>query len=157
MRIVWARAFSGIVGGLAGAWVMQQFRIRWDARSGATEQSGIFGFDKEADLNSVDELCSALSLAPLSEADALRAALVLHYGYGAAAGALYTMWKPDHWTKWRPAGVLFGAVLWLIGDEAAITVSGLSDPRSKSPAAHWSALAVHLLFGVTVDSTIRLI
>lgn len=157
MRVVLARGFAGFVGGLAGAWVMQQFRRRWDARPSATPDSGIFGFDQEADINSVDAVCSALSLAPLCERDALKAALVLHYAYGALAGSAYAICRPSFLDDWRSAGLVFGFLLWLAGDEAAMAVTGLSDPRSKSAASHGSAVFAHLLYGVTVDVSTRLL
>ena len=148
---IFRKSLAGAIGGLAGAWAMQQFRLRWDARANADADSGIFGFDEEADIKSVDQICAALSLPPLSEPEALAAALWLHYGYGVTAGAAYAILVSRRPKARAGFGTAFGAALWLIGDEAAITASSLSNPWSRKPAAHVSALAAHLLFGVVTE------
>ncbi len=157
MMTTWKSVLCGTVGGLAGAWAMQQFRKVWDDRAGASPESGIFGFDEEADLNSVDELCNVLSLAPLSKEEALRAALVLHYAYGAVAGGAYGAMDHKFPAVSAGFGTLFGASLWLIGDELAMTASGLSDPASKVPSSHLSALFAHLLFGSVTELSRRIL
>jgi uncharacterized membrane protein YagU involved in acid resistance len=84
-------------------------------------------------------------------------ALVLHYGYGALAGAAYGVYS----AKWPPmktgSGTLFGTAVWLFGDELPISVSGLSKPFARSARSHGSALAAHLLFGVTTELARRLL
>lgn len=47
-------------------------------------------------------------------------------------------------------GAVFGALLWLCADEIPISFSGVSNPFKKSAVSHGSALAAHLLFGITV-------
>lgn len=142
---------AGAIGGLAGAWAMQQFRLRWDVRRGASPETGIFGFDKEADLGSVDQICAAFNLAVLPENEALQAALWLHYAYGVLSGAAYGVAVAQRPTANAGYGMAFGAALWLIGDELAITMAGLSDPRTRKPASHASALFTHILFGVVTE------
>ena len=130
---------------------MQQFRLRWDARRGASAATGIFGFDNEADIGSVDQICAAFNLAVLSKDEALQAALWLHYGYGMLSGAAYGV-AAARWPAARTAfGMAFGSALWLVGDEFAITVTGLSDPRSRQAASHASALLAHILFGIVTE------
>ena len=155
MTTIWKGALAGALGGLAGAWAMQGFRTVWDGREQATPQGGIFGFDEEADLNTIDKLCELALLPPLSREEALRAAAVLHYTYGALAGSAYGALSERFPATGWGLGTMFGASLWLVGDELAITVSGLSDPWSKTGSSHLSALFAHLLFGSVTALTHR--
>ncbi len=143
---------TGAIAGLAGAFVMQQFRSVWNAELSARD--GVFGLDDEADLNSVYSLLPDSYGRSLTKKQALRIALFLHYGYGAAAGAGYGIAAQNFPSVRAGCGTAFGIALWAIGDELAMSVSGLSDPRCKSSLSHGSALFAHLLFGMTVDITL---
>ena len=143
---------SGIVGaiaGLAGAYAMQQFRSVWNRELRAAD--GVFGLDDEADLNSVYRLLPDSYGRSLTKQQALRIALLLHYGFGATAGAAYGIVAQKFPSARAGYGTAFGIALWAVGDELAMSVSGLSDPRTKSGLSHGSALFAHLLFGVTVE------
>ncbi len=51
-------------------------------------------------------------------------------------------------------GALFGAGLWLLGDELAVPLLGLSDrPTSYPVTSHLQSLAQHLGFGVATAAT----
>jgi hypothetical protein len=141
----------GALSGLAGAFAMQQFRTNWNTQVAASAHDGVFGLDDEADINSVNLLAKTLCGSRLNERDALRLALVMHYIYGASAGALYE-WMANKVDRTAECyGMLYGAVIWLIGDECLMTFSGISDARKKSANSHASALASHLLFGVLLE------
>lgn len=144
-------AVSGLVAGLAGSLAMYGFRLLWDSRRQASPASGIYGFDEEADINSVDQLFELLSLAPLPREETLKVALLLHFGYGAAAGIGYAFAVNRFPASKALYGTAFGTLLWMFGDELAITASGLSHPRSKTASSHLSALFAHLLFGSVTE------
>ena len=72
--------------------------------------------------------------------------MVLHYGIGAGAG--YAL-LPKRWP-----GTLFGLGLWLVGGEAAIGLSGVSNPLRKSARSHLSAALVHVFFGAVVKTLV---
>ncbi|MDQ2712418.1 MAG: DUF1440 domain-containing protein [Acidobacteriota bacterium] len=139
----------GAISGLAGAYAMQRFRSVWNAKLSAAD--GVFGLDDEADLNSVRRLLPDTYGRTLTREQALRIALLLHYGYGAMAGAGYGIAARKFPSLRAGHGTAFGITLWAIGDELAMSVSGLSDPRRKSSLSHASALFAHLLFGTTVE------
>ncbi len=151
------RGLSGILGGLAGALAMHQFRLLWEGRRSASPDSGIFGFDYEADIHSVDELCARLCLPVFTEPDALKFALLLHYGFGAAAGAIYGLLRSR--SAWSDAqfSATFGILLWAFGDELAMSATGLSNPRTRTASSHVSALFAHLLFSSVTELTTRLL
>src|SRR5437764_931818 len=51
-------------------------------------------------------------------------------------------------------GALFGAGLWLLGDELAVPLLGLSDKPTTYPVkSHLQSLAQHLGFGVATAAT----
>jgi uncharacterized membrane protein YagU involved in acid resistance len=51
-------------------------------------------------------------------------------------------------------GALFGAALWLFGDEIAMPLLGLADkPTQYHPTRHLQSLAAHLGFGVATAAT----
>ena len=151
----WNNLLAGVAGGVLGAWVMLQFRARWDTRAGAGWRSGIFGFDEEADLNSVDTLYHWAGLPAAPKDHALRAAMWLHYGYAVLAGAAYGCGAA--WTLKVTAGfgTAFGTVLWLAGDELPISAARLSNPFERDLSSHTSAWFAHVLFGLSVEAVRR--
>ncbi len=131
---------------------MRGFRALWDSLVGESTRNGIFGLDREADINSVRMLYGAWGDQNISDAKAENVALGLHYAYGCWAGIFYVLCGDRVPLVRLGSGTAFGSVLWLVGDELPISVFGFSDPRSRSLASHGSALAVHLLFGAVVES-----
>lgn len=77
---------------------------------------------------------------------------VVHYSFGAAAGAGYGL-LVECWPTLRSAeGLLFGSVLWAAADETAVPLAGLSKPPQEYPlTTHASALAAHCVYGVTAE------
>ncbi len=144
-------SLAGAVGGLAGAWAMQRFRLQWDARAHASADSGIFGLDEEADIGSVDQVCAAFNLAVLSREEALEAALWLHYAYGLLSGAAYGAAVAKRPATRAGFGIAFGVGLWLVGDELAMAAAGLSNPFERKASSHGSALVAHILFGLVTE------
>ncbi len=134
---------------------MHAFRLLWERLAGHSPKHGIFGFDYEADVNSVQLLCSAIGVEELQDDVAAKLGLTLHYAYGAALGALYSVFAARRpWVR-RGFGTAFGSVLWLIADELPISAAHVSRPFDRSGASHAGALASHLLFGATVDAFTR--
>lgn len=77
----------------------------------------------------------------------------VHIGYGLAVATLYgaIRGKTPHYVR---DGLLFGAGLWLFGDELAVPLLGLSDkPTAYHPTHHLQALAQHLGYGVATAAT----
>jgi hypothetical protein len=81
----------------------------------------------------------------------------VHIGYGLVAAALYGVIRGGHDRGVARAvlgGALFGAGLWLLGDELAAPLLGLSDNPTRYPVtSHLQSLAQHLGFGVATAAT----
>jgi hypothetical protein len=141
----------GALAGFAGALAMHGFRLAWEAATRRQPEYGIFGFDEEADVNSSRLLCRILLRKPISRSAARKTGIALHYLYGAMIGGCYVVLASRRPQIRSGSGTVFGALLWVVGDEIPITFAGLSDPRSKTPASHAAAFSAHLLFGALVD------
>ena len=76
----------------------------------------------------------------------------VHYAFGATMGAMYGVLAevaPAVSAGW---GMPFGTALWLAADEVAVPALGLSKSPTEYPAStHASALASHLVYGLSVD------
>jgi hypothetical protein len=145
----------GLLAGLVGSAAMYIFRLGWEAVMNRDPRNGIFGFDTEADVNSIYLICRCISVERPPELRAARTGLALHYVYGASLGALYALMKPR--VRWiaRSSGVAPGALLWIGADELPISLTWISDPFGRSIASHASALVAHVIFAVTVDQMVR--
>ena len=81
----------------------------------------------------------------------------VHIGYGLAAASLYGAIRGGRDRGVARAvlgGALFGAGLWLFGDELAVPLLGLSDNPTRYPVtSHLQSLAQHLGFGVATAAT----
>lgn len=146
----------GLLAGLAGSATMHVFRLGWEAAINSDPQNGIFGFDREADVNSAYVVCDLISRERPSELQAGRIGVALHYVYGAALGAVYALTKTRAPSIARIDTGIVGALLWLGADELPIALLGISDPFRRSVASHGSALVAHLVFAITVDRIVRL-
>lgn len=155
MRLISKFAY-GALAGFAGAVAMHGFRLAWEAAARRRSQYGIFGFDEEADVNSSRLFCRLLLRTSISRSAARKTGIALHYLYGAMLGGCYVVLASRKPKIRSGSGTALGAVLWLAGDEIPITLSGISDPRSKTLASHVAAFAANLLFGAIVDRIIEL-
>lgn len=81
----------------------------------------------------------------------------VHIGFGLVVASLYGVIRGGRDRGVARAvlgGALFGAGLWLVGDELAIPLLGLSDkPTSYPVTSHLQSLAQHLGFGVATAAT----
>ena len=164
-RSVWRGAVSGALGGLAAAWVMNQFqagvskasnamqhgrgrRLSPQSSGGQQQQSS----DEDATQKAAEAISETTTGRTLTKRQKQTAGPILHYAFGSLMGAAYgsaVELAPVVRSGW---GLPFGTVLWLGADEIAVPAFGLSQSSLKSPAStHASALASHLVYGATAD------
>jgi uncharacterized membrane protein YagU involved in acid resistance len=153
MKCVFATLFGGIVGGLAGAAAMHGFRLLWEAATDHREKDAIYGFDHEADVNSAHLLASRFG-SSLSERQAARLGIVLHYMYGGMLGSLYAAVHGHNGRLSQRRAALFGVALWVCGDEIPVVLSGISNPKRKNATSHTGALLAHLVFALTLENAL---
>lgn len=169
---------AGAVGGLAAAFVMNQFQAAW-ARIGAGEQRShgaqslqqgtprhgvgrdlqAEGVDRPED-DATERLANAISVKVLerglTEREKDAAGTVFHYAMGLTSGALYGALAEFAPAAKRGAGLPFGAAVWLVADEGLVPAAGLSKSADEYPlSVHAYSIASHLVFGLTAEAVRR--
>jgi putative membrane protein len=87
-----------------------------------------------------------------------RAMKCIHYGSGAVVGAGYG-WLAEYYPRVTAGtGALFGASLNVVTHETTLPLLGLSDsPLKQKPREQVSEAVTHVVFGVAVELTRRLL
>ena len=145
------RVVRGAFAGLAGAAAMKGSLYLWHAATEHEPRHGAFGLDDEADIESAQMLSLRIAKRKLRKSTAKAVGVGLHYGFGAATGAAYQVVAERRPEIRLGRGTAFGGVLWLVGDELAITLGRISQPQNRSFGSHAAALGAHLLFGSILD------
>lgn len=84
-------------------------------------------------------------------------AMGIHYGFGAAAGALFGALAPRAPFLSAGLGTVYGTLFWLLGDEIGMPVMGISKPSQDYPwQTHARAWAAHVGYGAAVVGTYKL-
>ena len=75
----------------------------------------------------------------------------VHWGYGLTMAGLYGALRGVRENRDAPGGLLFGTAMWLLGDELAVPLLGLSEGPTAYPVEqHAHRLGAHLAYGLTV-------
>lgn len=81
---------------------------------------------------------------------------VVHYAFGTAFGAVYGALAESKPVVTRGAGVPFAWSLWLVGDEIANPLFGLTQPPNRIPwTSHAAQFASHIVYGLVLESVRR--
>ena len=76
----------------------------------------------------------------------------VHYAFGTSVGGLYGAVAEVAPEVTAVAGLPFGAAFWLVADETAVPLLGLSKaPTEYPPSVHAYALASHFVYGLTTE------
>ena len=80
----------------------------------------------------------------------------MHYAFGASTGAVYGAMAELAPGVTAGSGLMFGAAVWVVADEAIVPALGLSKPPTEYPlSVHAYALSAHLVYGLTAEITRR--
>ncbi len=165
---------AGLAGGLVASWTMNQFQAAWSkategfekphgAQSMQPSHGGDPGSGTENKENQDDATVKAAKAISggvfghqLKENEKRSAGALVHYTFGTATGGLYGAIAEHVPEVTKGAGLPFGAAFWLMADEIAVPVLGLSKgPTEYPPSTHLYALASHLVYGLTAEVTRR--
>jgi putative membrane protein len=168
---VWKGTAAGLVGGLVASWTMNQFQAAWTkaaegfekphgAQSMQPSEGRQPGQGSEQDNEDQDDATVKAAKAisegifghQLRESEKESAGAAVHYAFGAATGGLYGA-VAEVWPEVTlGAGLPFGAAFWLVADETAVPLLGLSKPPTEySLSTHVYAFASHLVYGLTAE------
>lgn len=119
------------------------------ARSKANVEENLEG--EPSTMQLTGQLAQAVLDRPATRRQRELGGYVFHYAYGATAGALYGGLAGSWTTITRGAGVPYGTAVWLVGDEAMITLLRLGRTPDQTPArSHVTSLLGHWAFGVAL-------
>jgi hypothetical protein len=159
----WKGTVAGLLGGLAGAWAMNEFQAAWSAASEAmsareenqqapAQPPSHESESGDATVRAAAVLSHRLLGHVLTQDERTIAGPIVHFMFGATMGALYGALAEVEPAASRGYGVAFGTVVWLGADEVAVPAFGLSKPPTAYPASvHAYALTSHLVYGMTTD------
>ena len=162
-------AAAGAAAGLLGAWMM----VRFQHALGGTNDSGSHPHrrqnatpndtdgtiaDEPASMKAASRASEAVAGRPLDEGEKEVAGPMVHYAFGAVTGSFYALAAERRPDVSAAAGIPFGVAVWLIADEIGVPLAGLASKPTDYPLErHASALASHLVFGLTVESVRRML
>lgn len=175
---LWKGLVAGTLGGLAASWVMNQFQAvlsqvgqsenkphgaqasqPGEPHHGVSKQLQQSGAEESSD-NATERTANALAQTflhqRLSQQQKETGGTFVHYAMGATSGGLYGSAAEFVPPVKLGAGAPFGAAVWLLADEALVPALGLSkSPTAYPPSTHASALASHLVYGLTTEAVRR--
>jgi hypothetical protein len=149
-------AITGAAAGLLASWAMNRVYGLWSRISGDSEQpeqSAERGVSTDpATIAMINKLSCLLLGRELTGEQVKLADLVGHYAIGITGGVFYGA-VSEYVPQLRAgAGAAFGTAFFLIGEELAVPVLGLSAKPWEIPARnHVVGLLAHLIYGMTTE------
>jgi putative membrane protein len=148
---------AGAIAGALASWVMNQFQAV-SAKPVARRNQEATQPPAPSEDNATTKAAEALVGHPLAADQKPVAGAAVHYGYGAAMGALYGGLAEIVPSVGMGLGIPYATALWLFGDEVAVPALGLGKPPTAStPAEHAGALSAHFVYGLTLDVARRVL
>lgn len=152
---------AGLIGGLVASWTMNQFQTLTSKLAEELDKSQGGQKKKEepqkkegddATVRAASAISENVFNHKLTKGEKKVAGPAVHYAFGTITGGFYGAAAELAPVVSAGAGLPFGAVFWLAADEAAVPALGLSKPPTEYPlSTHASALASHLVYGLTTD------
>jgi putative membrane protein len=157
-RRLWKGAAAGLIGGFVASWTMNRFQDVWSKLSvnnQATDMQSANG-DRNEQADTTVKAASAISEGifdhQLTEDEKKIAGPAVHYALGTGVGGLYGAVAEVAPKVTTGAGIPFGAAFWLVVDETAVPLLGLSKGPTQYPVStHVYALTSHFVYGLTAE------
>lgn len=112
--------------------------------------------DEPASRKAASRATEILADRPLTEREKDIGGPLMHYVFGAAAGAIYGALAAAAPGITRGFGAPYGAAVFLTAGEVGVPLAGLSRHPATYPASrHAAAFATHLIFGLTLEAVRR--
>jgi putative membrane protein len=158
-RKVWKGLVAGLIGGLVASWTMNRFQDAWlklseNGRSSASGRSPQSEEAKQDDttVRTASAISESIFGHELSKTEKKIAGPAVHYALGTGVGGLYGAVAEVVPDVTMGSGLPFGVAFWLVVDETAVPVLGLSKPPTEYPAStHVYALVSHVVYGLTAE------
>jgi uncharacterized membrane protein YagU involved in acid resistance len=153
-------ALAGAIAGLVGAYAMERFQALWSETEerARPKRTAHAAKDEPATVRAAERVAETVLHTELSGEVKPIAGEAVHYGMGMLSGAMYAAIAEVVPLVRAGNGLLFGAVLWLVADETAVSAVGLSKgPSSYPPSTHAYALFSHLVYGFVTETVRRVL
>jgi putative membrane protein len=159
---VWKGLVAGLIGGLVASWTMNRFQDVWFKLSESNGQpAGAPSEEPGAEEQSTNDDTTVKAASAISEGlfdhrlttdEKKIAGPAVHYSLGTGVGGLYGAVAEVVPEVTTGAGLPFGMAFWLVVDETAVPLLGLSKGPMQYPVStHAYALTSHLVYGVTAE------
>jgi hypothetical protein len=177
---VWKGFAAGLIAGLVASWTMNRFQDLWsklakgienwsdnqfqnvwgEFAEGVSESSDAQGSKPDPNPEVQDDTtvraASAVSEGlfdhKLTQSEKKIAGPAVHYSLGTGVGGLYGAAAEMAPKVTAGKGLPFGAVFWLVVDEGAVPLLGLSKGPTAYPlSTHAYALSSHFVYGLTAE------
>jgi hypothetical protein len=181
---VWKGFAAGLIGGLVASWTMNRFQDVWtkvakgiesrsenqvyngsgeyaeDVEKTSGTQELEFAAEPEVPDDTTVRAASAISEGifdhKLTPGEKKIAGTAVHYLLGTGVGGLYGAAAEIAPNITTGGGLPFGAVFWLVVDEGAVPLLGLSEgPMAYPLTIHGYALSSHFVYGLTAEMVRR--
>lgn len=162
-RSAFRAVLSGAAAGVSAAFIMNCFQIGLGKASEALsddpkDQESGDDSSEPATVNAVEKFQGMVSGRPLPEGERQVAGNLLHYGFGALLGAVYELAGRRFPEVRAGYGTVYGGGVAIIADEMLVPAAGLSPPPTQASASsHFYGFVSHLVFGVALEGSRRLI
>lgn len=153
----------GAVSGFVASWVMNQYwmaesKLKKQLKPGQRQQ----GSERQnrASENPTVKMADTISEAVTGHDVPRRkkrvAGSAVHYGFGAAMGALYGLLSEVAPASRSGFGLAYASALWLAADEIMVPALDLSKGPTEVPLSkHLEGLGAHLVYGATTEGVRR--
>jgi putative membrane protein len=162
-RVMLKGTLAGAIGGLAGTWAMSEAQRAWTcAVDGEVPESAAGRHDardwqERSEGQNSNEIAAQVVATRLigrrlDRGELGVAAALMHYTFGATVGALYGAYagRRIH----NGTGIGIGLTVWLLADEIAMPLLGLSNSTLRRPLEkRLQSIAAHIVFGMTIELT----
>lgn len=154
---------AGLIGGLVASYVMNQFQNVWSSAakalsSGHSPQQQSGSKSEPATVKAARAISIDIFDHELMDSEKKWAGPAVHYAFGAVLGTVYGLITETVPVSSSCRGITYGTAVWLGADEIGVPAAGLSPSPTGTPvSSHLSALASHLVYGVTTDLVRRVI
>jgi putative membrane protein len=143
-----------------GAYAMERFQALWSEteRRARPKQTAGAAKDKPTTVKAAERVVETVLHTELPDEMKPVAGEAMHYGMGMFSGAIYGAIAEVVPIVRAGNGLLFGAVLWFVADETAVSAVGLAKrPSAYPPSTHAYALSSHLVYGFVTETVRRVL
>lgn len=155
---VFKGAVAGALAGLAAGYVMERFQAWWGEQEAKAGGGSSDDASEPSTVKAADRVSMAVTGHPVPPARRDAAGEAVHYTTGAGVGAVYGALAEIAPATTFGFGAAYGAAVALGLDETVVPALGLGKgPRETPPSEHAYGLASHLVYGLALEGSRRIV